>query len=83
MKYLVLVLVILLVVWLAKSARGRPERPAARPGPPEAGTAPGEVMLVCAQCGVHLPSGEALPGRGGVYCSEAHRAIAESHDRAG
>ena len=30
-------------------------------------------MLACAQCGVHLPRDEALPGRGGVFCGEAHR----------
>jgi uncharacterized protein len=36
-------------------------------------------MLACAQCGLHLPRGEALPGRGGVFCSEAHRA---EHEKA-
>jgi uncharacterized protein len=34
-------------------------------------------MLACAHCGVHLPRDEALPGRGGVFCSEAHRAAFE------
>lgn len=84
MKFLVLVLVILVVVLLAKGARSRLSRrsddaPAARPA---ATTPPGqEVMLACAHCGMHLPGGDALPGRGGVYCSEDHRAIAEArHD---
>ena len=86
MKYLVLVLVILLVIWLAKaksrSARGgsgeaaRPPRQAVRRAPGD----DGEVMLACAHCGVMLPQGEALPGRGGVFCSEAHRAMVESRD---
>jgi uncharacterized protein len=81
MKFLVLVLVILVVVLLAKGARSRLGRrsddaPAARPA---ATTSPGhEVMLACAHCGLHLPGGDALPGRGGVYCSEDHRAIAEA-----
>jgi uncharacterized protein len=86
MKYLVLVLVLLLVIWLAKAksrpARGRsvdpsrPPRQAGRRAPGE----DGEVMLACAHCGVMLPRGETLPGRGGVFCSEAHRTLAESRD---
>ena len=38
-------------------------------------------MLACAQCGVHLPRDEALPGRGGVFCGEAHRADYEQAHR--
>ena len=34
-------------------------------------------MLACAHCGVHLPRDEALPGRGGVFCGDAHRAAFE------
>jgi uncharacterized protein len=30
-------------------------------------------MLACGLCGLHLPRDEALPGRGGVFCGEAHR----------
>lgn len=81
MKFLVLVLVILVVVLLAKGARSRlsrrsDETPAA---PPCTARPPGrEVMLACAHCGLHLLGSDALPGRGGVYCSEDHRAIAEA-----
>lgn len=86
MKFLVLILVVLVVVMLAKAARGRLARPSdddVPPAPPREATAPeGEVMLACAHCGLHLPRSDALPGRGGVYCSEGHRAIAEArHDR--
>lgn len=86
MKFLVLILVVLVVVMLAKAARGRLARPTddAPPARPAGGTPPdgeGEVMLACAHCGLHLPRSDALPGRGGVYCSEGHRAIAEArHD---
>ena len=34
-------------------------------------------MLACAHCGVHLPRDEALPGRGGVFCGDAHRTAFE------
>ncbi len=78
MKFVLLVLVVLLVLWLARSGRGRgrggdtpPTDGAARGATP----APDGVPVVaCAQCGLHLPRDEALPGRGGVFCSEAHRA---------
>ena len=73
MKYLLLVLIVLAVLWFARGARPRSApRPQARPAPPEPAT-----MLACAQCGLHLPRDEALPGRGGVFCSEAHRAAYE------
>jgi uncharacterized protein len=35
-------------------------------------------MLSCAQCGLHLPRDEALPGRGGMFCSAAHRSAYEA-----
>lgn len=83
MKYLVLLLVIAVVVLLAKGARGRlmPKRDdgaAAGPAPAPGPEPTQELMLVCAHCGLHLPAGDALPGRGGMYCCEDHRAIAEA-----
>jgi uncharacterized protein len=38
-------------------------------------------MIACAHCGVHLPRDEALPGRGGVFCGDAHRAAYEQNER--
>jgi uncharacterized protein len=72
MKYLVLIIVVLAVLWLARALRKPklPSRPVERL--PEQ-----EEMVACAQCGVHLPRSEALPGRGGVFCSEAHRGTFE------
>jgi uncharacterized protein len=79
MKLVVLLVVVVAVLWLARSAR-RHVRPtqeggAARPAQ--------EAMVACRQCGVHLPRSEALPGRGGLFCCEAHRSDFERADRAG
>jgi len=75
MKLLV-VIVALIVLWLllrglVRRNKGEGEPP--RKSPPAAPRA----MLACAHCGVHLPQDEALPGRGGVFCGEPHRAAYE------
>ena len=74
MKFILVVVAVLALLWLLRrTLRGGSPRPtpksqaAARPLP----------MLACAQCGLHLPVNEALPGRGGVFCGEAHRAAFE------
>ena len=76
MKYLLIVLVVLAVLWLSRSSRRIPPAgsrdPAQPPAPPPQQQQ--QPMLACAQCGLHLPRDDALPGRGGVFCSEAHRA---------
>ena len=73
MKYLLLVLVVVGVLWLVRTSRRR-----ALPPKPPAGDVPRhETMLACAHCGVHLPRSDALPGRGGVFCDAAHRAAFE------
>jgi uncharacterized protein len=35
-------------------------------------------MLRCAHCGLHLPDNEAVMSGNTAYCSDAHRALAES-----
>ena len=74
MKFLVLLAVILLVVWIVRRGGGVSERrpPAPPPKPPAL-----EDMVSCAHCGIHLPRSDALPGRGGLYCGEAHRTLHE------
>lgn len=71
-KYLVVALVVLAVVWLLRSARRRDEGPAP---PRSAGPrAHPEAMVDCAHCGLHLPLAEAVKGEDGRhYCSAAHR----------
>jgi uncharacterized protein len=71
MKYLLIIVVVLLVIWILRSQRRREPPPEAPRGSP---STTGEPMLACLHCGLHLPRNEALPGRGGVFCGEAHRA---------
>lgn len=78
MKYLLLVLAIVALVWLIRGARRRDVPPAQPPRP--GGVQP---MVACRHCGVHLPAHEALPGRGGEFCGEAHRAEYEKQHPAG
>lgn len=74
MKFVLLVLAVLVLVWLLRG--NRRVRP---PVPPKSGSEGdnAQPMVVCRQCGVHMPPHEALPGRGGVFCGEAHRAAYE------
>lgn len=73
MKFVVLLAVIIAVLWLGRALRRRVGND--RPAKPPSGTQ--EAMVACPQCGVHLPRSEALPGRGGLFCCEAHRSAYE------
>ena len=78
MKYLLVLAVLVIAFWLWRKARradlGAKVPPAAPPPTPLA-------MARCAHCGLHLPSAEAIAGERGVYCSAAHRQLAEKTDR--
>jgi uncharacterized protein len=76
MKYLLLLILLGLVFFLLGVKRARP-----RAGTDGSGEAAKQVpvdMVACAHCGLHLPRGDALPGRGGQFCSAAHRASYEA-----
>ena len=75
MKYLLILLLVLVVIWAVK--RGRAPKPPQTPAKPE-GSAPSE-MVSCAHCGLHLPQEEAVSGQKGLYCSTDHRS--EAQDR--
>jgi uncharacterized protein len=84
-KYLVLLLIVVAVLWVMRSgrsagsstkgARGADDMP---PAAARQGDEPVQQVVACAHCGVHLPRSEALPAPGGrLYCSESHRQLHE------
>lgn len=72
MKYLVLFAVLLVAYLFWRNARlGAPPREGRPPQPP---TGTPQEMVRCAQCGLHLPQADALPGpEGRFFCSQEHR----------
>jgi uncharacterized protein len=72
LKFLLLIALVLIVIWVMRGGR-RIDVPKAPRTPQPPAPPAREDMLSCAHCGLHLPRGEALPGRGGVFCGEAHR----------
>lgn len=82
MKLILFCVAIVVLLWLLRGtlASWRGERGARDPASPR--KAP-QAMLQCAECGLHLPKGEALPGKGGVFCSDAHRAAHEARQAGG
>jgi uncharacterized protein len=75
MKIALFLIAVFILLWLLRGgSRRKPPR-----SPPQASATgePPQPMLACAQCGLHLPRNEALPGRGGVFCGDAHRAAFE------
>jgi uncharacterized protein len=75
MKYFILLVVVLAVLWYWRNARSG-EAPRAKPkaGP---GALP-QDMVRCPVCSVHLPRSDALPGPDGqLYCCAAHRQSAQ------
>jgi uncharacterized protein len=70
MKFLLVVLVVLVGFFVWRSNRRESlSRPPVRSTPP---SRPLQDMVACAQCGLHLPRAEAVPGRRALYCSAEH-----------
>jgi uncharacterized protein len=73
MKYLILLLVVLAVVWFWRNGRSgvAPHGKAPKKEPPPLP----QDMVQCPVCLVHLPRADALPGPNGqLYCCAEHRA---------
>ena len=84
MKYLLVLAVLWVAIWLWRKNRreemreAEREQKAARAQRPPAAPAAPHAMLRCAHCGVHLPASDAIAGPGeAVYCRAAHRQAAE------
>ncbi len=84
-KILLLIIVVAVAVaWFrARSRQGGP--PPAAPGVPpgtSASTPLGERMVTCAQCGLNLPSGEAVfDAAGTAYCGAPHLEAQRARER--
>jgi uncharacterized protein len=77
MKYLILLVVVLAVLWYWRKARGA-DAPPGGGTRSAAGKAPPQDMVQCPVCSVHLPRADALPGPDGrLYCCAAHRLRAQ------
>lgn len=71
MKYLLVVIVVLLAVWLWRNNR-RVEKDGQPKAPPPPGLP--QDMVRCPVCSVHLPRVDALAGPdGSLYCCQEHR----------
>lgn len=73
LKYLLLVLLIIFVLraWQKRSSTqvDSPRR-----------EMPPERMVVCAQCGVHMPLSDSIAEGGNHYCCEVHRRTGPAAD---
>lgn len=70
MKYLVLLAVVLIVIWLWRGSRRADSPRNKAPG----GAEQPQDMVECPVCHVHLPRADALPGPDGrLYCCAEHR----------
>ena len=82
MKYLVILVLALAVIWLWQGKRRASLAEKARQQkPPQSSGKTGALrtteVIACDVCAVHMPLSEALTGGRGVYCSESHRRQAE------
>jgi uncharacterized protein len=79
MKYLLVLAVIFVALWLFRSNRREAERDenASRQAPPPP-LQPPQDMVRCPVCSIHLPRADALRGPDGqLYCSPDHRRQAD------
>ena len=75
MKYLLILAVVMIAVFVWRSNREGRNPPASRPR--DGGEFKAIEMVRCDVCGVHCPRTDALAGKRGVYCTAQHRSQAE------
>lgn len=77
MKYLLIIAIVLLVLWLWRGSR-RADGDGAAGAQPKGGVLQ-QDMVRCPVCSVHFPRADALPGPDGqLYCCAEHRSRAEA-----
>jgi len=76
MKFLLVLAVVVIGVWLWRSGR-QDSVTRDTPKPPKNPAAPQE-MVSCQWCAVHVPRSDAIAGRLGLYCCSDHQQRAES-----
>lgn len=75
MKFVIVLVAVVALVWLLLGGRSRAVRGPARrtPSGSKGSARTAEGMVACAHCGVHLPESEALRLGTRVFCSAEHR----------
>jgi uncharacterized protein len=75
MKFILLMVVVGVVLWMISSRSRKGGPPVSPPvSPPARKPAVPSPMLACARCGMHVPQAEALTDSAGLpYCSVPHR----------
>lgn len=75
-KFLVLVLVVLAVVFIARMLAAPRRDGDDRGAPPRVGKE--EQVVPCAHCGVHVPESAAVRSGDRLFCSDEHRRLFRS-----
>lgn len=75
MKYLLVLSVVLIGIWLWRSNRQSDQKEKGRPQ--QKATPEPLEMVRCALCSVHVSAAEAIAGKNGLYCSLDHLHQAE------
>lgn len=73
MKYLLILVAIVIAYWIIKSYKRKARDSDASGG----ASPPGEDMVRCAHCGVHLPRSESVMTGRTFFCSADHRRLHE------
>ena len=71
-RFVLLVLVVVVAIWLIRRALLRMKQGQGQPGTPTAAGGTQGDLVKCAHCGTHLPLAEARAVGDRVYCSDEH-----------
>jgi uncharacterized protein len=80
MKFLLVLLVVGVGLWMLTARLRGPGAGGDKPRPRRPPDGKPVEMVECAHCGVHLPAADALPEGSRLYCSDAHRRLGPASD---